>query len=256
MIKMVLDKIIKNKKLEVKQSKKYCPLSSFKSKLKKSNRNFAKAITARDISLIAEIKAASPSKGIIMKRIHPSRIAKEYEKAGAAAISVLTDCMFFAGLPQFLNQARKATKIPVLRKDFIIDEYQVYESRHYGADAILLIARLLPKEKISKFIKIADKYTMDCLVEVHNDKELKKALNAKARIIGINNRNLKTLKVNLNTTLKLVKKIPECNIIVSESGFSKRSDVKKVRGKVNAILIGTSLMESTNIKKKIKELIK
>jgi len=252
---MVLDKIIKYKKEEVKQSRKYCPLSSFKSKLKKSNRDFAKTIASNGLNLIAEIKAASPSKGIIRRRFYPSKIAKEYERAGAAAVSVLTDCRFFGGLPQFLEQARKATKIPVLRKDFIIDEYQIYESRRYSADAVLLIAGILPKDKLAKFIKIADKYNMDCLVEVHDEKDLKKALNANAEIIGINNRNLKTLKINLNTTLKLAEKIPGDKITVSESGFSKKSDIEKVRGKVNALLIGTSLMKSNNIKKKIKELM-
>lgn len=253
---MVLDKIIKNKQEEIKQIKRDFPLNRFKSKLKKSNRNFAKAISEKQINLIAEIKAASPSKGILVKTLHPSKIARTYQISGASAISVLTDSRFFGGLPEFLEQARTASEIPVLRKDFIIDEYQVYESRYYGADAILLIASVLSKEKIAKFIKTADKYNMDCLVEVHDDKELRKALSAKARIIGINNRNLKTLKIDLNTTLKLVKKIPKDKIIVSESGFIKKSDVKKVKGKVNAILIGTSLMKSDNIKKKIKELMK
>lgn len=253
---MVLDKILKHKEQEIKLFKKALPLSRFKSKLKKSNRNFAKAITAKDVNLIAEIKAASPSKGIIRRRIHPGKIAREYEKSKAAAISVLTDTRFFGGHLDFIKHARSITKIPILRKEFIIDEYQVYESRHYGADAILLIAAVLSKEKIDKFIKIAEKYNMDCLVEVHNEKELKKVLKTKAKIIGINNRNLKTLKINLNTTLKLVKKIPDDKIIVSESGFNKKSDVKEVKGKVNAVLIGTSLMKSNNIKKKIKELMK
>jgi indole-3-glycerol phosphate synthase len=253
---MILDKIIKHKKQEIRYCKKYLPLSRFKSKLKKSNRSFTKAITSKEISLIAEIKAASPSKGIIVKRFDPVKIAKKYEKAGASAISVLTDTRFFAGCLDFICMVRKKTKVPILRKDFIIDEYQVYESRYCDADAILLIAGILSGKQLAKFIKLADKYNMDCLVEVHNPKELEKALKANAKIIGINNRNLKNLKINLDNTSKLVRLMPPDMITVSESGFSKKSDIKKVKGLVNAVLIGTTLMQSKDPKKKIKELMK
>lgn len=251
---MLLDKILRNKKREIKNNKINFPLNSFKSSLKKSKRNFKKAITKK-LSIIAEIKRASPSEGLIRKDFNVAEIAKIYEEAGARAISVLTDKKFFQGKLDYINEAKKAVNLPILRKDFIIDEYQVYESRFYCADAILLIARILSTEKINKFIRIAKKYNMDCLVEVHTEKELRKVLRTKAEIIGINNRNLDTLKVDLNITLKLVKLIPKNTIIVSESGFKSKEDIKKIKDKVNAVLIGTAFMKARNIGEDIKELI-
>jgi indole-3-glycerol phosphate synthase len=251
--KMILDKIIKEKRKEIKKSKASLPLHSFKSKIKKSTKNFKKAISKR-LSIIAEIKRASPSEGIIRKDFDVRKIAKIYESAGARAISVLTDEKFFKGELISIKKVKKVTSLPLLRKDFIISEYQLYESRFYGADAVLLIAALLSKEKINKFINIAKRYKMDCLVEVHTEKELKKVLKTKAEIIGINNRNLDTLKVNLHTTIKLAKLIPGNKIIVGESGIKKRLDIKRVKDKINAVLIGTTLMRAMNIKKKIREL--
>ena len=149
---------------------------------------------------------------------------------------------------------KELTNKPLLRKDFIIDEYQIYESRHYGADAILLIARILTKNKIKNFIEIAKKYNMDCLVEIHDEKELKKLPN-NVGIIGINNRNLDTLEVSLNTTLDLIKKIPKNRIVVTESGYNTNKEIKNVKNKVNAVLIGTSILKSKDINKKIDELM-
>ena len=256
---MILDEIIKNKKREVKRRKRVIPLASFKSKLKNSDRDFKKALRG-GLNLIAEIKKGSPSKGIINKNFNLEETAKLYQKnKNVKAISVLTDLHFFLTGSHSLIETRKLTKKPLLRKDFIIDEYQIYESRRIGADAILLIASVLKKQKIKTFIDIAKKYKMDCLVEVHNEKELKK-LPDNVEIIGINNRNLDTFKVDLNTTLNLIQKIPKNKIIVSESGINTNKDIKrlknKVKGKVNAVLIGTSIMKSKDKNKKIDELMK
>jgi len=251
---MLLDKIIKNKKKEIEKNKKSLTLNKFKSNLKPSERSFKKAIS-KSFSLIAEIKKASPSKGIINKDFNLEETARTYQKnKHVKAISVLTDYKFFLMAPTCLRTIRGLTKKPLLRKDFIIDPYQIYESRLYGADAILLIARILTKNKIKNFIEIAKKYNMDCLVEIHNKKELKK-LPKNVEIIGTNNRNLDTLKVDLNTTSELIKKIPKNKIIVSESGFNTNKSVKQIKNKVNAVLIGTSILKSKNINKKINELM-
>ncbi len=251
---MLLDKIIKNKKQEIKKSKKNLPLNSFKSNLKPSERNFKKAIS-KGFNLIAEIKKASPSKGIINKNFNLEEAAKIYQRnKHVKAVSVLTDYKFFFMAPTCLRTVRKLNKKPLLRKDFTIDPYQIYESRLYGADAILLIARILTKTKIKNFIKIAKKYDMDCLVEIHNEKELKKLPN-NVEIIGINNRDLDTLKINLNTTLNLIKKIPKDKVIVTESGYYSNEDIKKIKDKVNAVLIGTSILKAKDINKKVNELL-
>ncbi|MEA2037590.1 MAG: indole-3-glycerol phosphate synthase TrpC [Nanoarchaeota archaeon] len=253
---MILDKIIKAKRKQVATKKKKLSLSRLKPHLKKSDRDFKKAIS-KGFNLIAEIKRGSPSEGIINTNFNLENIAKTYQKnRKVKAISVLTDRKFFFMGKSCLKTVRKLTKKPLLRKDFIIDEYQIHESRFYGANAILLIARLLTKEKIDKFISIAKKYDMDCLVEVHTLGELKKVLKTKADIIGINNRNLDTLKVDLNTTLELAKKIPKNKIIVTESGYYSSKELKKVKNKANAVLIGTSILKSKNINKKINELMK
>lgn len=250
---MILDEIIRKKKEEVKRRSKRLPLSKLKSNLKKSDRNFKKSIS-KGFNLIAEIKKGSPSGGIINKNFNLEETAKIYQKnKKVKAISVLTDRKFFFMGPTCLSGVRKLTKKPLLRKDFIIHPYQIYESRFYGADAVLLIARILTKNKIKKFIDTAKKYNIDCLVEIHNEKELKK-LPKNAEIIGINNRNLDTLKVNLNTTLNLIQKIPKNKIIVTESGYNSNNEIKKIKNKVNAVLIGTSILKSKNINKKINEL--
>lgn len=247
---MMLDKIIKKKKQEVKRRSKRFPLNILKSKLKKSDRNFKKAIS-KGFCLIAEIKKGSPSEGIINKNFNLKKIIKIYQKnENVKAISVLTDKKYFFMNLTHLSKIRKITKKPLLRKDFIIDEYQIYESRFYGSDAILLIARILTKNKIKNFIELAKKYNMDCLVEIHNEKELKK-LPDNVEIIGINNRDLDTLKINLNTTLNLIQKIPKNKIIVTESGYNSNKEIKKIKNKVNTVLIGTSILKSKDMNKRI-----
>ncbi|MFH1324819.1 MAG: indole-3-glycerol phosphate synthase TrpC [Nanoarchaeota archaeon] len=253
---MILDKIVNQKKKEVQKRKKRLPLTRLKPLLKNSDSDFKKALS-KGFSLIAEIKKGSPSEGIINNRFNLEEIAKIYQKnKHVKAISVLTDKKFFFMGPTCLIETRKLTNKPLLRKDFIIDEYQVYESRFYGADAILLIAAILSQNQINKFIEIAKKYKMRCLVEVHTEQELKKVLKTKAELIGINNRNLDTLKVDLNTTIALAKKIKKNQIIVTESGYNSKKEIKTVKNKVNAALIGTSILKSKDINKKINELMK
>lgn len=251
----MLDKIIESKKTEVEISKKNLPLYSFKSKLKKAERDFKKALTKNKLNLIAEIKKASPSQNITNQKVDIKKIVNVYNKY-ADAISVLTDKKFFDGSLIDMKTISKLTKLPILRKDFIIDEYQIYESRFYNADAILLIASILSNHELNKFIEIAKGYHMDCLVEINTEDDLNKVLSSKASIIGINNRNLNTLKIDTKTTLRLMDKIPNNKIIVSESGISSKNYIRKISNKVNAVLVGTLFMNSTKLEEEILSLIK
>lgn len=221
--------------------------------LRKSERDFYAAIAKKGVSLIAEIKKSSPSDGKIYKgKFDAGKIAEIYEKCGASAISVVTDEKYFEGNFEFLREARAATSLPLLCKDFIIYEYQIYKAREFGADAVLLIAALLPTGKIQKFIKIAESLGMDSLVEIHNEKDLKKVLKTDAKIIGINNRNLKTFEVDLGTTLRLKKLIPHDKLIISESGIKTKADIKKMA--TDGALVGTAIIQSNNICQKIHEI--
>mgnify|MGYP001575371893 CR=1 FL=1 len=257
----MLNKIIENKKREVELAKKNFPLSRFKNKLEKSSRNFKEALLRKKLSLIAEIKRVSPSQNVISQKnalsFSPKRffeIIKIYNRY-ADAISVLTDKKFFSGSLEDLRNVSRMTNLPVLRKEFIIDEYQIYEARLYGADAVLLIASVLPQEQINDFIAIAGSLNMECLVEVNNSEELQKVLGSEANIIGINNRNLNTLEIDMNTTPELLKKIPKSKIIVSESGITNKDYLRKIEGKVNAILVGALFMNSTRLEEEISSLI-
>lgn len=251
----ILEKIIENKRREVESSKKNFPLSGFKDSLRNSRRDFKKALSKNKLSLIAEIKRKSPSRNLHNKAVNIKKIAKVYDRH-ADAISVLTDKKFFGGSLADLRYVSKITKLPVLRKDFIIDEYQVYESRLYDADAILLIASALPMGRLNRFIRIAEIYNMDCLVEVSTEKELNKALKTKASIIGINNRDLDTLKIDTGTTLRLMDRIPSHKVVVSESGISSKECLKKIGKKVDAVLVGSLFMNSKKPEKEIMSLIK
>lgn len=225
--------------------------------LSPSTRDFAGALKREGLSLIAEIKKASPSDGEICQKFSPIAIAKKYERAGASAISVLCDKNFFKGDPKYMKKVAENTlKTPILCKDFIIDEYQIYEARKYGADAILLIASILTEEQMSKFIKIAKSLNMDALCEVHTLMELEKVLKTPAKIIGINNRDLHTFKIDISTTSKIAKHIPKDKLIVSESGLSSKSDIEKLPERIDAILVGTALMKGTKINEFIDKKIK
>jgi indole-3-glycerol phosphate synthase len=257
---MILDKIIARKKLEISEQKELIPLDEIRQNLTvvKPVRGFKKAVAAPGkVNLIAEIKKASPSRGVIRSDFDPEAIARVYESNGAAAISVLTDREFFQGDLSFLARVRSVTSaVPVLRKDFIIDEYQVYQSRLAGADAILLIVAALDLPTLNRFLGIARDMGLDCLVEVHSKDELSIALNTDASIIGINNRDLRTFKTDIQTTYKLMQTMPEDRVVVSESAISSREDVEFLeRWGVNAMLVGESLMRSDDIGLKMKQLM-
>ena len=209
-----------------------------------------------DIALIAEVKKASPSAGVICKDFDPVRIAEEFEAAGASCLSVLTDEKFFQGSLDYLRQIRAAVKLPLLRKDFIIDERQILEAVEWGADAILLIVAILADEQLAKFHSLATEAGLAVLVEVHDEAELERALKIGAQLIGVNNRDLKTFKVDLATTEKLAKKIPAETILVAESGIHSRADVERLKKcGAKAVLVGESLMRGGGIQRKVRELI-
>lgn len=254
---MILDEIVKEKLVEVEALKKKLKLEFRKSDLPKV-RNFKKAISRRGMSLIAETKAASPSAGVIFDKYVPENLAAIYEKAGASAVSVLTDAVHFNGSIDDLERVRNSIKLPVLRKDFIIDEIQIFESRLSGADAVLLIARILGTDELKRFIKVAKKLGMDALVEVHSAKEARSALDAGAEIIGINNRDLDTLKVDMDMTINIINELPQLRkkVLVSESGISERSQVDLLkRSGVKAVLVGEAILKSPDMRGKIRELV-
>jgi indole-3-glycerol phosphate synthase len=211
----------------------------------------------RQISLIAEIKKASPSQGVIRQDFNHIEIAKAYQDSGVQAISVLTEEDYFLGNIAYINEVKNLTTVPILRKDFILEPYQIYESRFYGADAVLLIASLLTQDEILQFSRLADELGMDSLVEVHNEKELKKVLKLKGiPLIGINNRDLRTLEVDPKTVEKLFPLLPKDKVVVVESGIKTAQDVLflKIFG-INAILVGTTFMQAPEIKKSVEGLM-
>ncbi len=254
----ILKKIIAAKKAEVRREKATLPLELLKKEIEKAKagRNFKKAISGSSLKLIAEIKRASPSKGEIVKNFEPEHFAAAYKKGRADAVSVLTEKIFFKGDVSYIRRVKKIVRVPVLRKDFILDDYQLYGAKYYGADAVLLICAILPFAKLKKFIRIVKALKMHALVEVHTRKEIQDALRADARIIGINNRDLNTFKVDLKTTERLIKLIPAGIVIVSESGIKTVKDMLFLKKQgVNAVLIGETLMRSRNIPKKIDKLL-
>lgn len=259
---MILNEIIAHKKAELDRLKADFPVKGLVQGLKMRikqlppPRDFIKAITGKDIKIIAEVKKASPSKGIIKKDFNPVEIAKIYELNGAAAISVLTEEKYFHGHIDYLREIKEAISLPVLRKDFIFDEYQIYESRAAGADALLLIARVLEKKEIERFLDLSHNLGMSCIVEAHDEEELEKVLSTKAKLIGINNRDLKTFKTDIKTTLNLATKIPKDRIVISESGINSYNDVDLLKRKgIHVFLVGESLMREKDMGKKLKELM-
>lgn len=256
----ILKEIIEKKKEKIILAKQQVSEEDLKFRLGSltSTRNFLEAINKpRQISLIAEVKRQSPSAGVIRQDFNLQEIARIYQESEVQAISVLTEEDFFSGSLTYINEVKGISTVPVLRKDFILEPYQVYESRLFGADAILLIASILTQEEISRLITLASELGMSSLVEVHTEKELKKVLKLKnVSLIGINNRDLHTLEVDFKVTEKLFPLIPKDRIIVVESGIKTHQDVLflKILG-VNAILAGTALLEVADIKKKIEELM-
>jgi indole-3-glycerol phosphate synthase len=208
-------------------------------------RDFLAALTGRETAIIAEIKRASPSKGVLAAEFEPARIASQYQQGGAAALSVLTDEKHFQGSLSDLESARGAVRLPALRKDFTIDAYHVHQAAAYGADAILLIAAILTERQMRDFRELAEHYHMAALVEVHDEEELKPALASGARIIGINNRDLHTFEVSLETSIRLAEKIPPGVVRVAESGIHSMADVQTLRAAgYRAFLVGEHLMKS------------
>ena len=260
-MKDILSKICENKRIELEKTKQRCSFASLEKILQNiNNRKFKELIInsqdKKNNNIIAEIKKASPSAGLIIKDYFPEIIAADYEKSGVGAISILTENNFFYGSLDHLSLINKKTRLPILRKDFIIDPYQILESKVYQADAILLIVSILTDNQIKDFINVAKQYGLDCLIETHTEEDLNRAVNIGYPIIGINNRNLKNLSVNINNTLNLIKKIPKEFIVVAESGIKSKTDIDKYNdvGIFN-FLIGESILKSTNINDKIKEFL-
>lgn len=245
----ILDKIVEKKKLQLEIEKNKISLEQMieKSKEKREIRDFEGALSKQGVSVISEVKKASPSKGIIAEDFDPVKTAKFYEKSNFDAISVLTEKEYFLGDDKYIKIVREVTTKPILRKDFIIDEYQIYQSKVIGADAILLIARIL-KGKLKNFYDLAKSLGLHVLVEVHGEEEVKEALESGAKIIGVNNRNLETFDVDLKQTEKLMKLLPSDKVIVSESGIRNSEDVEYLKSiGVNAILVGETLMRGKSI---------
>jgi len=222
-------------------------------------RGFIKAIENKisrgEAAVIAEIKKASPSKGVMRENFVPADIAKSYQQHGAACLSVLTDEDFFQGCEAYLQQAREATKLPVIRKDFIIDPYQVYEARAMSADCILLIVAALEDSMMKELLSLAHELEMDVLMEVHDRDEMARAINSGAKLIGVNNRNLRTFEVSLENTLGMLDMVPEDRILVTESGIHAPADVQLMRqNNVNAFLVGEAFMRVDEPGEKLAEL--
>jgi indole-3-glycerol phosphate synthase len=255
---MILDTIVAHKKEELAQSMRARPLAALREAIEALDwpRGFAEALCAGSgIRIIAEVKKASPSKGVIREQFDPVAIACEYEASGAAAVSVLTETRYFQGSPEHLSAIKQRIAIPVLRKDFLFDAYQIYESRAMGADALLLIAAMLEKNMLEALLHLTRQLSMEALVEVHTREELGVALDSGARIIGINNRNLQTFKTDIATTLELAADIPDDRILVSESGIATAADIARLKqAGVDAFLIGESLMREQSPGTKLREL--
>ena len=255
---MILDDICADKRIEVDAAKVARPLADLEERIAgvRPPRSFRDALRKEGISLIAEIKRASPSKGVFLEDVDPVELAGLYEQAGARCISVLTDEKYFRGTLDDLVSVRRSVAVPCLRKEFIIDEYQIYEARAAEADAILLIVRILEDEQIKDYLDLARKLGMGALVEVHDEHEVERALKAGAHIIGVNNRDLGTFSVDINRTMELRKKVPGGNVLVAESGIHTRDHVLMLEdGGVDASLVGESLVTSQNIHAKIRELL-
>ncbi|MDR3002066.1 MAG: indole-3-glycerol phosphate synthase TrpC [Fibromonadaceae bacterium] len=244
----ILQEIAKRTKERIEEQKKIFPINKI---IEKANYDFPfeKALKIEGIAFICEIKKASPSKGIIAKDFHYLDIAKDYEAAGAAAISVLTEPFWFMGKDSYLREIADTVSVPLLRKDFTVDRYMIYEAKTLGASAILLICSILDKDTLAEYIDIAHNIGLSALVEVHSEEEVEVALSAGARIIGVNNRNLKTFDVDITLSHRLRRLVPQDILFVSESGISQPEDIVNLRNiGANAVLIGESLMRKSDKK--------
>ena len=258
---MILNDIITQKKKDIEEIKRRLPLHHLRETVEhhipKRPRSFLKAVSnPRGLNLICELKKASPSEGVIREDFQPLRLASQFEYVGAAAISVLTEPHFFKGRPSYLKTVRQVTQLPILRKDFILESYQLYESALLEADAVLLIAGILTHEELKGLMEIGRDLKIDALVEVHTNEDLEKALEAGAAIIGINNRNLHTLEVDPRRAKNLIPMIPKGITKVVESGLSKHEELMEYKSLgVNTFLAGTVLMKAKDVAGKIHELL-
>ena len=263
----ILEKIYQDKLVEVRNCKKAISLDKICATMKANPRkpkDFTAAILEkinqqinhRGPAIIAEVKKASPSKGIIRADFDPVEIAKIYAKNGAACISILTDEKYFQGKLEYLRQIREVVDVPLLRKDFIVDPYQIYEAKLFGADCILLIMAMIDLKKASELEKVAHEIGLSVLVEVHNEEELEQALKLKTKLIGINNRDLKTFRIDINNCTRLKKLIPEDCIVICESGINNKADIDLMqKSGINSFLIGESLMKQDDIGLALKSLL-
>ncbi|ABX44192.1 indole-3-glycerol phosphate synthase TrpC [Lachnoclostridium phytofermentans] len=267
---MILEKIVETTKDRINQEKRRLPEEVIKksatemaikqgfgssSSISRDKFFFEEVMSRPGVNFLCEIKRASPSKGMIAKDFDPVFIAKEYEEGGAAAISVLTEPTFFLGKDDYLMEVKKEVGIPVLRKDFILEAYQIYQAKLLGADCVLLIVSILTEEQLTGFLKICDELGLSALVETHNQEEVMRALQCGARIIGVNNRNLSTFEVSIENSLKLRTLVPKEAIFIAESGISTPEQIKELKeAGVNGVLIGETLMKASNKKLMIRNL--
>ena len=245
----ILQKIVANTRASLAHKKVELPLEKIQSSLenlKLPRGKFKDHISSKDEAIIAEIKKASPSAGVIKEDFDPTKIAMEYESFGASALSILTEEDFFMGSVEYLKEVKKITSLPILRKDFMIDEYQIYESKLIGADCILLIASILTDQEIEDFISTAKKLELDYLIEVHDENELKRVEHFEDALIGVNNRNLETFEVDLNNSVRLRNTFKQKNIFIAESGIKSREDMNYLKmNNIKVFLIGESLMKGS-----------
>lgn len=256
---MILDEIAEKTILRVEEAKKHISLKEMKARAEAMEADsgfpFEKELAKPGISFICEVKKASPSKGLIAPDFDYLAIAKEYQQAGANAMSVLTEPDYFLGKLDYLREIAREATVPLLRKDFTMDEYMIYEAKVAGADVVLLICALLDEDTLKEYIQICDHLGLSALVEAHDEEEIRKAVCAGARIIGVNNRNLKDFTVDIHNGIRLREKVPADILFVAESGIQTRDDIKELeKGKVNAVLIGETLMRSPDKQAMIKEL--
>lgn len=256
---MILEEIAARTVQRVAEEKAAVPLSEMKKRAEAMDANtgfpFRKALSGDEISFICEVKRASPSKGLIAPDFPYLDIARDYERAGASAISCLTEPFWFKGRDEYLAEISNAVKIPVLRKDFTVDEYMIYQAKTLGASAVLLICSILSKEQLSEYLGIAHSLGLSALVEAHDEDEVRTALSVSAGIIGVNNRDLRTFTVDINNSARLRKLVPPEVLFVSESGIKTAADIEALRSNgTNAVLIGETLMRSPDKKAALDEL--
>ena len=245
----ILEEIAEKTKQRIQEEKSRVSVEDLKSRIVKNEISFLEALKKEGMSYICEVKKASPSKGLIAPDFPYLKIAKEYEAAGAAAISCLTEPYYFQGSDRYLEEITSAVKIPVLRKDFTVDEYMIYQARAFGASAVLLICAILDDVQLKSYRELAESMGMDALVEAHDEREVERALECGAKIVGVNNRDLRTFQVDMANSIRLRKMAPEDVVFVSESGIRTSDDIRRLyENQVDAVLIGETLMRSEDKK--------